>query len=119
MHVECEIVWKPARAGRFYELLLIVDDAEWKAVARFDGIPQVESLEQRQKAPGKETIRCVPRIRPGGLGTEDGVIHVEVQHLIGMRLRARIRSHQHVPFLRSEDRRVGKECRCGWSPYNK
>src|SRR5947209_10252408 len=23
-----------------------------------------------------------------------------------------------APFLRSEERRVGKECRCRWSPYH-
>ena len=31
---------------------------------------------------------------------------------------ARVSSHEHRANLRSEERRVGKECRSRWSPYH-
>ena len=46
---------------------------------------------------------------------EDGLRKTEERHLDGGEL---VAGHQTVHLCRSEERRVGKECRSRWSPYH-
>src|SRR3712207_8032865 len=47
-----------------------------------------------------------------------GTISVEVSELLGERLKKKGIKHTVLNAKRSEERRVGKECRSRWSPYH-
>ena len=46
------------------------------------------------------------------------LIELHGQVVIGIILEGAAKPHKILPTLRSEERRVGKECRSRWSPYH-
>ena len=60
----------------------------------------------------RRLIGIIPEIkelRPDVIATKKGIL---------VDLRVVLRSEANIPELRSEERRVGKECRSRWSPYH-
>src|SRR5215469_2442185 len=117
MRVQREVLREPQkrwnglrrRQRRRGQLLLIVHQVERKPGAVLGRIAEIEVLcqpkmiqwhkVQRQKSPGKKTTWRVPRIGARLLCAENRAVDVEVEHLIGARLRADVRAHDHVPFF--------------------
>ena len=55
-------------------------------------------LEQREVSPGEEAVGSVPEIGARLLGTEDGVVNVEIESLIAVGAGAGVGAHEHVSF---------------------
>src|SRR5581483_5650311 len=101
VQVQAEPVRKAAGAGRFDELLLRVFDIEGKAAARLQRVSEVNlvkdgQLEKRQQPPGEETVWRVPAVGSGLLRTEDRVINIEIEHLVGSRAGTRVGSKNEI-----------------------
>ena len=80
VEVQRKVVGKTARPGRADEQLLLVEHTERVAVAPVERVGEVESLHERQPAPGLDAIRRVPGKRAARLLAEERAIEVEVQH---------------------------------------
>src|SRR5258707_12021068 len=94
------------RPGCFHDECGRLDLAKWKANRAISRVHQ-------------RTLRRPERTHR--LGVED-VEHcidlgVDAQQLVGPR-RDDSSRNEHATYLRSEERRVGKECRSRWSPYH-
>ena len=51
--------------------------------------------------------------------TQEGILLVDVREADEVsQERYEVSRYMHLPLLRSEERRVGKECRSRWSPYH-
>src|SRR3712207_6730286 len=57
------------------------------------------------------------RVKPGFLGTLALVSGLALA-AVGLIVAAELRANAHERAVRSEERRVGKECRSRWSPYH-
>ena len=62
----------------------------------------------------KRTFRLSEHVHVNGADLQDGVLSVELKYVVPEELRPRKIEIGH----RSEERRVGKECRSRWSPYH-
>src|ERR1035438_4382142 len=64
-----------------------------------------------------------PPLSPLGLGTQNRRLALQMKSAVALIAElqrgflAEALLHRRGPLLRSEERRVGKECRCRWSPY--
>ena len=52
------------------------------------------------------------------IGFDPTADSLHVGHFIAMMFMAHMQKAGHRPIARSEERRVGKECRSRWSPYH-
>src|ERR1700724_109241 len=103
LEVEGDIVRKALCAGFANELLLVGEEIERESGAGFERVGDFElmddgKLEQRKVSPGKESVGSVPEIGARLLGTEDGVVNVEIESLIAVGAGAGVGAHEHVSF---------------------
>ena len=103
LQVEGDVVREALCAGFANELLLVGEEIERESGASFEGVGDFElmddgKLEQRKVSPGEEAVGSVPGIGTRLLGTEDGVVNVEIQSLIAVGAGASVGAHEHVSF---------------------
>src|SRR5256885_3245131 len=66
----------------------------------------------------KTPVICEPRTRRTIRMWTRGFSNVATHVLSGARLNSNSAMNSRTPLTRSEERRVGKECRSRWSPYH-
>src|SRR5208337_2294362 len=89
------------RSRRSHQLLQVVVHAERESGAGFAGVSQIErmyewQLEKWQETPGEKAVGRVPRIGARRLRTQDGIIDIEIENLVGTGARPHVRAHHHV-----------------------
>ena len=99
-------------------LLRVLDDAGWRAPTRCEGWDVADVVlhlaQSNEMAVGSITGRYpevmaeLKRVGGDAIMAGDG----------GEREQSGIGARNHRPRYRSEERRVGKECRSRWSPYH-
>ena len=66
---------------------------------------------------GLRSLRILPRLR--GMAKQDiDWEQIELDYRAGIKTLRQIAATHDISVLRSEERRVGKECRSRWSPYH-
>ena len=104
------------------QLIVARTDTIYGVLARADSVESMKKLyEAKQRSPEESSIILVADVSSiPVLTSQQRKIYQELSNYRPTTIAIRVSGSflPHLPLTRSEERRVGKECRSRWSPYH-